>query len=325
MGLGDLPEVKLARRLFAKHSLSIPFDIDNLISKYGEIIYKNIPFEGIDGVSINIKVPGKSPKIIVNTSLPPKRQLFTKAHELGHIIIPWHLGTIVDDIYSQGYKDYVYSELEHEANRFAAELLMPAEWLMEFILRFNDDYAKLHQIIAEKSGVSDYAAAIRLIETLPKNVIYTAVENGYVVHSGRTANTDAYLQDNNTIFKKDFYPYFDSYTNYQPNSITYHWWKISDEINITTEDTREWRDILDEITKDINPKEGATQFKKSINGIIAFANGKVKRQTNYNLNAVIAACISRLRREGLESFTNHPDFESFIKIKVTDLVNNNKK
>jgi Zn-dependent peptidase ImmA (M78 family) len=324
MGLEDLPEIKMAKRLFAKHSLSIPFDIDNLVSNYGVIIYKNIPFDGIDGVSINIKVPGKFPKIIVNTSLPPKRQLFTKAHELGHIIIPWHLGTIVDDIYSQGYKDFVYSEIEHEANRFAAELLMPTDWVKKSVIKFKDDYARLHQIIAEKSGVSDYAAAIRLIEILPQNIIYSAVENGYVKHSGRTANTDAYLQDNNKIFKKDFYPYFDSYTKYHSNSITYHWWKISDEVDIATEDKREWREILDDIAKDINPTEGVAQFKKSINGIIAHANGKVKRHSNYNVNTVISACISRLRREGLESFTNHTDFESFIKIKVTDLVNKKK-
>ena len=321
MGIEDLPEIKLARRVFAKHSLSIPFDIDKLVSNYGDVINKEIPFDGIDGVSINIKVPGKFPKIIVNTSLHPKRQLFTKAHELGHIIIPWHLGTIVDDIYSQGYKDFIYSELEHEANRFAGELLMPKDWLMDYVVKYKDNYALLHNIIATKSGVSDHAAAIRLIETLPQNIIYTAVENGYVIHSGRTANTDAYLQKNNAIFKKDFYLYIDSHTQYNLNSISYHWWKISDEVDISTEDKREWREILDDIANEISPQESVAQFKKSINGIVAYANGKIKRQGNYNVNTVISACISRLRREGLESLTNHPDFESFIKVKVVDLVN----
>lgn len=324
MGIVDLPEIKMARRLFAKHSLTIPFDIDELISNYGEIIYKNIPFDGIDGVSINIKVPGKFPRIIVNDTLPPKRQLFTKAHELGHIIIPWHLGTIVDDIYSQDYKDFIYSELEQEANRFAAELLMPTDWVNEQILKLKDNYAKLHKTIAERSGVSDYAVAIRLMGVLPKNIVYTAVENNYVKHSGRTSNTDAYLQENNQVFNEGYYLYVDSYSQYQANSITYHWWKISDEVDIATEDKREWREILDEIVNDIKPVEGASQFKKSINAIIAHANGKVKRESNYSVNSVISACISRLRRDGLENFTNHGDFDSFIKIKVTDLVNKKK-
>ncbi len=324
MGIENFPEVKFARRLLAKRSLTIPFDIDELISNYGDIVYKEIPFEGIDGVSVNIKVPGKFPKIVVNSTLPPKRQLFTKAHELGHIIIPWHLGTIVDDIYSQGYKDFIYSELEQEANRFAAELLMPKDWLIGYVEKHKDNYALLHETIALKSCVSDYAAAIRLIGILPKNILFTAVENGYVKHSGRTANTDAYLQNNNEIFKADFYPYNDSYTIYKTNSLNYHWWKISDEVEISTEDNREWREILNSIANDINPPEGVVQFKKSINGIVAHANGKVKMQGEYSVKTVISACISRLRRDGLVRFTSHPDFESFVKAKVVELFNKKK-
>ena len=323
MGLDDLPEVKFARRLITKHSLSIPFDIEKLASNYGEIIYKDIPYKGIDGVSVNIKVPGKSPKIIVNTLLPPKRQLFTIAHELGHIIIPWHLGTIIDDIYSQGYKDYIYSELEHEANRFAAELLMPKQWLMAQIKKHKKSYALLHENIALKSGVSDYAAAIRLLEILPKNTIFIGVENGFVKHSGKTANTDASLQLSNENFRADYYPYYDSYSIYQTDSTSYHWWKISEEVEISTKDDREWREILNGIVNDINPAEGVEKFKKSINGIVAFANGKIKRQGDYSINKIVAACINRLRREGLDNFTNHPDFESFIKAKAIDLFNRN--
>lgn len=324
MGVEELPEVKLAQKFLAKHSLKIPFDTVKLVAKYASLIYKEIPFKGIDGVSINIKVPGKVPKIIVNTLLPPKRQLFTLAHELGHIIIPWHLGTIIDDIYSQSYKDHLYSELEQEANRFASELLMPFDWVTRNIEKCKDDYAMLHKTIALSSGVSDQAAAIRLIETLPQNIIYTAEENGIVLHTGKTARTYAFLQNNENVFNKNFYPYTDSYSTYQANSICYHWWKISDEIDISTKDNREWREILNQIAIDINPTEGVEQFKKSINGIVAYANGKVKLQGNYNINSVISACIYRLRRSELDSFTNHPDFEDFVKIKVQDLFNKKK-
>lgn len=324
MGLIELPEVKFARRIIAKHSLTIPFDIEKLVSNYGIIIYKEIPFEGIDGVSIDLKVPGKFPRIIVNNKLPPKRQLFTIAHELGHLIIPWHLGTIVDDTQSQGYKDYIYSVLEQEANRFAAELLIPKDWLMGYVAKYKNDYATLHETIAIKSGVSDYAVAIRLIEILPKNILFAAVENGNVLHTGRTAKTDAYLQKKNEIFIADYYPYIDSYTIYQSNSVSYHWWKISDEVEISTEDIREWRDILNGIVHDINPPEGVEQFKKSINGIIAHANGITKRQGDYSTNSVISAYISRLRREELIRFTSHPDFESFVKAKVVDFFNKRK-
>ena len=324
MGLEELPEVKLARKIIAKHSLKIPFDIEKLISEYASLIYKGIPFKGIDGVSINLKVPGKTPKIVVNNLLPRKRQLFTLAHELGHIIIPWHLGTIVDDLYSQSYKNYRYYEIEQEANRFAAELLMPLNWVYENFEKCKHDFALLHKTIALKSGASDQAAAIRLIETLPQNIIYTVEQHGKVLHTGRTTKTDALLQKNEAVFNSKFYPYVDSYSTYQTGSLCYHWWKISDEIDISTNDKRTWRDILNGIAVSINPTEGVEQFKNSINGIIAHANGKVKLKGDYNMNSVVSACIYRLRRPELVDFTSHPDFEIFVKIKVHDLFNKKK-
>ncbi len=325
MGINDPPEIKLARRILAKHSLSIPFDIERLVSTYAEIIHKEIPYEGIDGVSLNIKTPGKFPKVIVNTSLPRKRQLFTLAHELGHIIIPWHLGTIIDDIYSQSYKDFIYSQLEQEANRFAAELLMPFDWLVRNMEKCNGDYALLHSTIAISSGVSDHAAAIRLTDTLPQNIIYVAVKSGFVLHSGCTAKTHAFPQKAIEIFNENPYPYVDSHTKYQTNSCCYHWWKISDEVEVSSEDKREWREILDKIVNDINPSlEGAAYYKKSINGIIAHANGIVKLRGNHNINSVTSACINRLRRPELQDLTTHPDFEIFVKAKVADLFNKKK-
>lgn len=52
------------------------------------------------------------------------RKLFTISHELGHFYLPWHKGDFVCN--PMDLNTYVSSnKLESEANRFAAELLMP--------------------------------------------------------------------------------------------------------------------------------------------------------------------------------------------------------
>lgn len=318
MGIEDLPEVKLARRIINKHSLNVPIDLDKIVQEYAKLIYRRIPISGVDGVSINLKVPGKKPTIIVNSGLPKTRQLFTLAHEFGHIIIPWHLGTIVDDLYSESYKDFSYSLLEQEANRFAAELLMPKDWILSEFKAKKNDLASLHKHTVRHIGVSDQAAAIRLIETLPANIIYTAEEFGKVSHSGKTARTNAFPQEAGNKFVADPYPYIDSYTVYDAGLVNYHWWKLTDSVNIEAEDKRTWREILDDIAQDIEPDEGVSQFKKTINGIMAHAHGKTKREEDFTVDKVISACIYRLRRPDLKEFTSHPDFEKFVKIRVLD-------
>lgn len=162
MGVGLLPEIKMARKVIQKHSLTIPFNLDDLINKYAKIIYKSIPFDGVDGVCSNLKTAGKTPIVIVNADSARTRQKFTLAHELGHIIIPWHLGTFIDEIDESAVHPYnQYWELEREANKFASELLMPFDWIYS-LYKKNSDPAILLSQIREQCGVSEMAAKIRL-------------------------------------------------------------------------------------------------------------------------------------------------------------------
>ena len=43
LGINELPEVKYARRLREKYSLPVPFDIEELISKYAELYNMGYP------------------------------------------------------------------------------------------------------------------------------------------------------------------------------------------------------------------------------------------------------------------------------------------
>ena len=51
-------------------------EIKKLIKEYATLVFDEIPVDGVDGVSLNISVPGKKSKVIVNTNIPKTRQLF---------------------------------------------------------------------------------------------------------------------------------------------------------------------------------------------------------------------------------------------------------
>jgi hypothetical protein len=40
-----------------------------------------IPF-GVDGICLDLKVPGKRPTVLINADQPPRRKRFTLAHEV---------------------------------------------------------------------------------------------------------------------------------------------------------------------------------------------------------------------------------------------------
>lgn len=91
--------------------------------------------------------------IYVNANEPNYRQRFTIAHELGHALLHKESSNRMDIKYDLGN----YHIKEVEANRFAAELLMPREALQTFLpmgLSFQD--------LCDKFDVSSEAMNIRL-------------------------------------------------------------------------------------------------------------------------------------------------------------------
>jgi Zn-dependent peptidase ImmA (M78 family) len=95
--LNNIPEINLARRVLEKYNLEPPINVLELATRYAKV--EAFPFSlSIDGVSLHIKSKGRRATIIINENRPATRRRFTLAHEIGHILIPWHIGTIVDEI-----------------------------------------------------------------------------------------------------------------------------------------------------------------------------------------------------------------------------------
>lgn len=106
---------------------------------------------------------GKS-LIVVNSSIPYEgRRNFSTAHELGHATIKGH----DQEKYSCSALDIEsYSsherKAESEANRFAAELLMPEQFVSPFLKKRDVSFETIHEL-SDQFKVSLTAAAIRVL------------------------------------------------------------------------------------------------------------------------------------------------------------------
>lgn len=325
--LGEVSaEVNLARRLLRKYQLSPPIDVESLVRDRAHLSFASIPFANVDGISIHIKVSGRTPRVVVNSRNPLTRQRFTLAHELGHLIIPWHTGTIIDhatEDLQMAVDDYW--QIEAEANAFAAELLMPSEWI-ERLLQKEEDLGTVHATIFSQCQTSPLSAAINLARLLPQNVVFAFERDGQVEFSGRTERTTAPRLVLGDPFPKDAYDYAAAHYETSWKGRSFHWWRLPSEIVLSSSDPRGWREILDEILLDIGTaKKDFVREKQSINGVVAYANGRLKNTGNYTVAALASASIQRFKdRKVYAAFVDHPKFKDFVFRRAEELVASSK-
>ena len=147
---------------------SPPIPVTDIAESLGASV-RYSPFEG-ELAGMLIRDDGQ--KVIgVNSLHHPNRQRFTIAHEIGHLIL--HKGeAYIDRSFRINRRDAVSSQAsdreEIEANRFAAELLMPYEMIKADLAEYEIDIENEADIqeLAERYKVSAQAMTHRITNIL---------------------------------------------------------------------------------------------------------------------------------------------------------------
>lgn len=115
------------------------------------------------GISGEIRPRGEGGFVIrVNRHDPSKRQRFTVAHELAHFLLHAdHIGNgISDDVL---YRSSLSDRREAQANRLAADILMPDNLVLEQVVAAQEKgVGDIVLFLAEEFSVSEAAMRIKL-------------------------------------------------------------------------------------------------------------------------------------------------------------------
>jgi Zn-dependent peptidase ImmA (M78 family) len=143
---------------------SAPVPVEQVARRLGaEVVYR--AFEGdVSGMvyrNDNEKVIG------VNSSHPPNRQRFTVAHEIGHLVLHKGKQVYVDSFEGRiNWRDGARDGVEADANAFAAELLMPREFISKEVAQAMEEPAaspkQLVATMAKRFRVSQLSMQFRL-------------------------------------------------------------------------------------------------------------------------------------------------------------------
>jgi Zn-dependent peptidase ImmA (M78 family) len=316
------PEVEIARRITERHNYTPGSGLLELVQQYADVEFLPIPVHNVDGVSLHLKIKGMRPSIIVNSGIADTRQTFTLAHEFGHVLIPWHAGTIFSftdgEIHTEG-ADQAYWEMEAEANRFAAELLMPQHWLHSLHLEHkNPAYTAEH--VRKLCGTSMQAVVIAVNKSLPPGYVYASVdEEGAVVTSSSSRGTYApKLKLGQILSKSSQLAECKEWFEYEFRGVKHCWLSFEAEKDLESViDPRPWREILEEILVDTDAVSSQANIKMSLNAIVASTNNP-----EYSAKSFFAAVRQKLAGRGrpYEQILQHPKFNSYLIKRIEDLM-----
>ncbi len=160
-GSESLESVRAARSFIDDFGISDPREIDlEAIAMSRNVLVFDSYLKGCEARLVRVRDGGVIR--LRNGIYPEGRRRFALAHELGH----WELHAAE----SQGHfcsevdiREYIGSDLEVEANRFAAELLMPTRLFRPYCEGVDPDIALVKELAAIFRS-SNTAAAVRFVE-----------------------------------------------------------------------------------------------------------------------------------------------------------------
>ncbi len=168
---------KRAKKLLEDHNIvKPPVPVDQIARRLG-VILSFEPFDGEDDISGILYRDGDTKIIGINSAHPDTRQRFSIAHELGHFVLH-KKDLFVDKVVRVNFRDETSSQAvdieEIAANAFAAELLMPREFIRTEMKRL----LKKKSVI-EKDGLIEPLS--RIFKVSPQAMEYRFINLGILI------------------------------------------------------------------------------------------------------------------------------------------------
>ena len=263
---------RIGQRLVERFNLEPPVAIEQLIAHYADVQEDTIPGD-CDAVVVGLtSITISRPLVILERGRPPRRKRFSLAHELGHILIPGHLGIEVCNMEASYYSSSVE---EREAHAFASEVLVPTRWLRELIRASRSPSDVL--AAAQQADISAAAACLAIHRLFPPGCLIALMNGPDVELSLASPGTEANRPAQGRPLDERAVSRFavESGTGWF-NRRAVRWWLFEREADLpVVPDERTASEILREIVAEVYPDDARARQHalSSINGIAGFAKG----------------------------------------------------
>lgn len=257
---------RLASTLVERFDLTPPVDVESLLRSRVRLHRVDWPIEGVDAVITGLAGDPRNVGVYIRATNNLLRERFTLAHELGHLLLPWHLPGANCEV-GEGALDLPVFSLEEEADVFASCLLVPDSWLLELVHRCGDDMSQLLREL-NAAEVSTAAALQALRRFLLAGWVFVSYGERSVVSTRGTRLPDVPPEQVPLVLAANCFAQGEASLNGYP----VHWYRMVEPLALPERaptDTRSDHQILLDAIAMIEPHE-------LLHGKIAqSANGKV--------------------------------------------------
>lgn len=251
--MSPIPEI--ANLLINRLNLSPPVDVDKAVAAHAVLEECDWPHD-CDGVAI---LDIEHSKIFIRRDRPRRRKRFTKAHELGHVVIGWHLKSVqcIVDPTEGEHHNSLKSAQESEANLFASHLLVPDSLLFPFGFTYFSPSEALTRI--EQADVSAAAGVMALRRILlPGYAFHVPGVGNPILSSGTDLSGGNFREAKKKAIRHDT-------IIHQGKSV--QWLQLAEAHEIT-QGSEDPLDLLYSVLSKARPHQDAEHLKKSIYGVI---------------------------------------------------------
>jgi Zn-dependent peptidase ImmA (M78 family) len=273
-GLGR--EQRLADTIVRRYGLEPPVDVHALAAEFADLERDLIPAH-CDGLVVGLDGRTRSrPLIVLRQTANPVRERFTVAHELGHVLLPWHGTTsLACDVEEElGLHAYLASRAEAEANRFAADLLVPRVWLASLLDSAGTD--KIGRLVRamRPARVSAHVACLALSRNLPPGHVFAVLDgDGRVALSGTSRGTSVDPPRQGHLLTSRLDRFADVRDASQFGSREVVWWTFAPTGIGADEDSRTSKEVLAALLdRHVEDPAEARAIRASFGGIVGHAN-----------------------------------------------------
>lgn len=289
---------KAASLLAGRYDLTPRVDIETFVQKFATVEPCTWPNSNVDGLTVHATQSDGQPQIFYRSSQSPRRIRFTLAHELGHVILGWHIGTAQCTVDVSGAER---SPDEREADAFAANLLIPDNWISS-LLTAGLGMSEVIERLAD-ADVSPYASVIALSNGLPPGWAFELASapqltSGFMKAYSRAELRSASARGSATLHNR-----------------TVKWWRlfgskdfVADTATFTAEESL--RDALDATGSAL----GAAQLTGKVGGYL----GSTKVAMLQHPADMFAYVLWRLESEG-SALPAHDGFKYWLSCRVVGI------